>query len=264
MNPRRLTAEEIVDAMLSASGELGSQKRALYRSVRRNTPDPQLGLFDFPDRIRSKGQRHQTTSSTQALMLLNNDWAHDRAAAMADQLAGTNDDDLIHSTYRQLFYRDASVEELAAAHGTRIYVATGAAGDAEMEERIALHRARRGPAWQTVEEPLDLAGALKRHDAEGTYLLVDCVTLWLSNLMAAEQDTEAAVAELAGALQGLRGTVALVSNEVGLGIVPENALARRFRDIAGRTNQRLAQACDQVILVAAGLPLVLKGPPLAN
>lgn len=158
--------------------------------------------------------------------------------------------------------KSALAEQLAGAHASRVYIATGAAGDKEMQERIALHRARRGPAWRTVEEPLDLAGALAGNDAEGAYLLVDCITLWLSNLMAAEGDVEAAVEELAGTLADLRGTVALVSNEVGLGIVPDNALARRFRDIAGRANQRLAVACDQVVLVAAGLPLVLKGPPL--
>ncbi len=116
MNPRRLSGEEIVDAMLSVSGELDEQKRALYRPVRRNTPDPQLGLFDFPDRIRSQGQRHQTTTPTQALMLLNNDWSHDRAVAMSDTLESTPGTEFIATAYRRLFFREATSDELTAAH----------------------------------------------------------------------------------------------------------------------------------------------------
>ncbi|MEZ5940069.1 MAG: DUF1553 domain-containing protein [Planctomycetaceae bacterium] len=115
MNPKRLSGEEIVDAMLVSSGELGSQKRALYRTVRRNTPDPQLGLFDFPDRIRSQGQRHQTTSPTQALMLLNNDWSGARAVSMYGRLQSYSDDDFIAKAYRQLYFREGTDLELAAA-----------------------------------------------------------------------------------------------------------------------------------------------------
>ena len=142
-----------------------------------------------------------------------------------------------------------------------VYVATAQAFDGEMEERIALHKAERGPAWRTVEAPLDLAGAIRRESGPGACLLVDCLTLWLTNLMLGEAgaDLDAARKELVAALGEALGPVVVISNEVGLGIVPENALARRFRDEAGRTNQTIAAAADRVILVAAGLPLTLKG-----
>lgn len=158
--------------------------------------------------------------------------------------------------------KSALAETLAAGHDRRIYIATAAAGDDEMAARIAGHRQRRGPSWHTVEAPLDLAGALGAHDGAKCFILVDCITLWLSNLMTAQGDIEAEIGQLASAVQGVEGTLALVANEVGLGIVPDNALARRFRDHAGLANQALARVCDQVVLVAAGLPLVLKGPPL--
>ncbi|MCA8999039.1 MAG: DUF1553 domain-containing protein [Planctomycetaceae bacterium] len=115
MNPRRLSAEEVVDAMLFASGELGKEKRALYRQVRRNHPDPQMGLYDFPDRIRSKGQRHNTTTSNQALMLLNNDWPNARATALQRKLAKLPDDEFIQSAYQRLFFREANEDERAGA-----------------------------------------------------------------------------------------------------------------------------------------------------
>jgi adenosylcobinamide kinase / adenosylcobinamide-phosphate guanylyltransferase len=142
-----------------------------------------------------------------------------------------------------------------------VIIATAEALDAEMAERIALHRAERGPAWRTVEAPLDLAGALLALSAEEV-VVVDCLTLWLSNLMLAERDVEAETSRLIAALE--RREALLIANEVGLGIVPDNALARRFRDEAGRMNQRLAVLCDQVVFVAAGLPLVMKGASLAD
>lgn len=141
--------------------------------------------------------------------------------------------------------------------GSKTYIATAEAFDGEMRERIARHQAGRGAdGWTTVEAPLDVVGALQR--AEG-FVLLDCVTVWIGNLMHHGHDVGAAVTELCAAVAGRVGETVLVSNEVGLSIVPENALARRFRDEQGRANQRLAEAADQVVFVAAGLPLKLKG-----
>jgi adenosylcobinamide kinase/adenosylcobinamide-phosphate guanylyltransferase len=142
----------------------------------------------------------------------------------------------------------------------RIFVATAEALDPEMAERIAHHRARRKDDWRTVEVPRDLTGTLAAIPA-GTAVLVDCVTLWLSNLLLAGADVEAEIAALDQALMQTPNKVVLVGNEVGCGIVPENALARRFRDLQGSVNQRLAARADRVVLVVAGLPMVLKGQP---
>ncbi|MGE0256424.1 MAG: bifunctional adenosylcobinamide kinase/adenosylcobinamide-phosphate guanylyltransferase [Alphaproteobacteria bacterium] len=139
-----------------------------------------------------------------------------------------------------------------------IYVATGEAGDAEMAARIVAHRARRGPHWATEEAPRDLAAVLGRVSAPDAVVLVDCLTLWLSNLLLAGDDLDAARVGLLDALAAARGPVVCVANEVGLGIVPDNALARAFRDAAGRLNQDVAAAADRVVFLAAGLPLVLK------
>jgi adenosylcobinamide kinase/adenosylcobinamide-phosphate guanylyltransferase len=139
-----------------------------------------------------------------------------------------------------------------------IYVATAQAGDDEMAARIAAHRTRRGGGWQTVEAPRDLAGAL-RAAPPGLPVLVDCLTLWLSNRMLAEADLDRETEELEQVLADRDAPVVLVSNEVGFGIVPDNALARRFRDRQGLLNQRLAAGADRVVLVVAGLPLVVKG-----
>lgn len=139
-----------------------------------------------------------------------------------------------------------------------IYIATAQAFDAEMEDRIARHRARRGPEWVTVNAPLDLVGALADSDGRGLPRLVDCLTLWLSNLMLGERDWESAAAELADLVPRLASPVVFVTNEVGSGIVPENALARAFRDAAGLTNQRLARTCDEVWFCVSGLPLKVK------
>ncbi|HYG85138.1 MAG TPA: bifunctional adenosylcobinamide kinase/adenosylcobinamide-phosphate guanylyltransferase [Azospirillum sp.] len=139
-----------------------------------------------------------------------------------------------------------------------IYVATAEAWDDEMRDRISRHQNDRGPGWMTVEEPLDLPGVIRRHATPGATLLVDCLTLWLSNLLSAGRDVEAATAELLAALDAAQGTVVLVSNEVGLGIVPDNALARAFRDHAGRLHQRVAAQARKVVFVVAGLPMVVK------
>ncbi len=137
-----------------------------------------------------------------------------------------------------------------------IYFATGEARDEEMTARIAHHRERRPPEWRTIEEPLLLAEALRREAAHDACLLVDCLTLWLTNAMFARREDE--IDKLLATLPALPGRIILVSNEVGWGIVPENALARRFRDEQGRLNQRIAAIAGRVTLVAAGLPLSLK------
>jgi adenosylcobinamide kinase/adenosylcobinamide-phosphate guanylyltransferase len=146
----------------------------------------------------------------------------------------------------------------AAEQGERglVMIATAQALDAEMHERIDRHRAERGPRWRTLEAPLDLAGALD-DVGPGETAVIDCLTLWVSNLIHAGRDIDAQTAGLIAALDGRE--VLLISNEVGLGIVPDNALARRFRDDAGRVNQQVAAAVDRAVFVAAGLPLVLKG-----
>lgn len=143
--------------------------------------------------------------------------------------------------------------------GRPVYIATAQAFDGEMSDKIAVHQARRGAAWTTIEEPLDLAGAIAGADAPGAVLLVDCLTLWLSNLMADDRDIEAETARLVDTLGALQGQAVLVANEVGLGIVPDNALARAFRNRHGCLNQAVAAAADRVVFVAAGLPLALKG-----
>jgi adenosylcobinamide kinase / adenosylcobinamide-phosphate guanylyltransferase len=147
-------------------------------------------------------------------------------------------------------------EALLANARPRTYLATAEAGDAEMVERIRRHREQRGPAWSIGEAPLELPAAIR---AESGALLVDCLTLWVSNLMAQGRDLEDATEQLCAAIRRPGGPVVLVSNEVGLGIVPDNALARAFRDHAGRLNQRVAAVADRVLFVAAGLPLALKG-----
>jgi adenosylcobinamide kinase/adenosylcobinamide-phosphate guanylyltransferase len=149
---------------------------------------------------------------------------------------------------------------LAAAPPPWIYVATAEAGDAEMAARIAEHRRRRDKRWQTVEAPRELAAALMALPADAS-LLIDCLTLWLSNLLLAGSDVVAEVERLEAALLARRGIVVAVANEVGLGIVPDNALARRFRDAAGQLNQRLAGHAGRVALLVAGIPLEVKRQP---
>lgn len=136
------------------------------------------------------------------------------------------------------------------------YVATAEAGDAEMAARIAAHRARRGSQWRTIETPRDLAAALGSCTAP---VLVDCLTLWLSNLMLADADIDAEIDRLEQTLSNATAPAVLVANEVGSGIVPDNPLGRRFRDLQGLLNQRLAARADRVVLVVAGLPLAVKG-----
>src|SRR5262249_8592166 len=139
-----------------------------------------------------------------------------------------------------------------------IYVATAQARDREMTERIAHHRAQRAGRWRTIEAPHDLAAAFETAPVSAP-LLVDCLTLWLSNRMLADADIQLEPGRFESALAHRAGPVVLVSNEVGFGIVPGNALARRFRDLQGRLNQRLAARADRVVFVVAGLPVIVKG-----
>ena len=154
-------------------------------------------------------------------------------------------------------------QTLAEASGRPVTViATARAGDAEMAARIARHRTERPGHWRTVEEPLALAEALAGRAGADAFLVVDCLTLWLLNLLeAGEAVFERERAALLETLPGLSGRVVLVANEVGLGVVPMGELSRRFVDEAGRLNQSIASIADEVVLVAAGLPMHLKGRP---
>ncbi len=154
--------------------------------------------------------------------------------------------------------RALAVAEAAGAARMH-FIATAEAFDEEMAERIARHRADRGGDWETIEAPLDLAEAILDCAGEDTVCLVDCLTLWLSNLMHTGRDIEAEAIALCQSLQNTDGHVILVSNEVGLGLVPETPLGRRFRDAQGRLNQDVAAVCDRVEFVVAGLPMTLKG-----
>lgn len=152
-------------------------------------------------------------------------------------------------------YAQARAEALAGRH---TFIATAQAYDDEMRERIDRHKADRDARWRTVEAPLDLPGAIAACSSEEAVVLVDCLTLWTSNLLLHDADFDAARAALCTAIAEFAGALVLVSNEVGFGIVPENALARRFRDEAGRINQAVAATVQEAVLVAAGLPLRLK------
>jgi adenosylcobinamide kinase / adenosylcobinamide-phosphate guanylyltransferase len=140
------------------------------------------------------------------------------------------------------------------------FIATAEAGDDEMKARIEAHRRARGDGWTTIEAPLDLAGAMARAD-HGAPLLVDCLTLWLSNLMLGDHDVDGAIAAFDRALDARHASTIVVANEVGLGIVPETPLGRDFRDRAGALNQRLAAKAGHVVLMVAGLPMTVKASP---
>jgi len=139
-----------------------------------------------------------------------------------------------------------------------VYVATGRANDEEMSERIAIHQERRGKAWQTVEEPLALADALLQTNQAGSAILVDCLTLWVTNLMMAGANVATELKSLETALEKMKVPVVLVSNETGLGIIPENAMSREFCDHAGLVNQAIGRIADEAWFVVAGLPMALK------
>ncbi|MDG2270048.1 MAG: bifunctional adenosylcobinamide kinase/adenosylcobinamide-phosphate guanylyltransferase [Alphaproteobacteria bacterium] len=155
--------------------------------------------------------------------------------------------------------KSAHAEALALACGLKqVYLATAEPGDDEMSARIAAHQLQRGLAWRTVEAPIELDAALVKQCACDTVVLVDCLTLWLSNIMATDRDPTTEIEDLCALTADLPGHVIFVANEVGLGIVPDNPLARAFRDHAGRLNQRVAASVDKVVFVAAGLPITLK------
>ncbi len=145
------------------------------------------------------------------------------------------------------------------AHGEKHYIATAQAFDEEMKDRIAQHQVQRGDGWLTHEEQFELPRKLAEIDHAGRFILLDCLTLWLSNLILANRDWQGPTAALCGVLQRMAADVGVVSNEVGLSIVPDNKLGRQFRDAQGIVNQRVAVVADNVVFVAAGLPLVLKG-----
>lgn len=157
--------------------------------------------------------------------------------------------------------KSAFAEQMVlSSGGVAHYIATGRAWDDEMQARIAQHRHQRGDSWATHEEPIRLVQALKRIDEPGNTILVDCLTLWVTNLMMEEgADVEAAFGTLVDHAATAKARIVFVSNEVGLGIVPENRMARQFRDHAGRLHQRIAAVAEEVFFIAAGLPLKMKG-----
>ncbi len=156
--------------------------------------------------------------------------------------------------------KSAFAEGLVDASGlSKVYVATGQAFDREMSDRIDIHKARRGAEWNNVEDPFDLAGVLEKASASDKSVLVDCLTLWVTNLMLEDKDVLAESNLLIEMLPRLSGQIILVSSEVGMGIVPDNYMARAFRDHAGRLHQMIAAIADEVYFVAAGLPLKMKG-----
>ncbi len=143
--------------------------------------------------------------------------------------------------------------------GAPIYLATAQAFDDEMADKVEVHRRRRGDDWTTVEEPYDLPDAISEHGVTDTVLLVDCLTLWLFNLVSAERDITDQTEALIKAISGVEGRIVLVSNEIGLGLVPDNVVGRRFRNLHGTLNQAVAATADRVVFIAAGLPVTLKG-----
>lgn len=158
--------------------------------------------------------------------------------------------------------KSARAQALAELHsGELVYLATAQAFDDEMTDRIARHRLDRGPRWRTVECPIDLPEAITREAHPDRVLLADCLTLWTSNLLLEGLDFAGASQRLVDALSTARSSVILVSNEVGMGIVPDNALARQFRDMAGRLNQHIAAIADRAELVVAGLVIPMKASP---
>lgn len=156
--------------------------------------------------------------------------------------------------------KSALAERLARESGLSLhYIATGQAWDQEMRDRIGQHQSRRGPEWTTVEAPIELTCAITPLDFDDNAILIDCLTLWVTNLMMAERDMDEAFDRLASAIAGAKARIFIVSNEVGLGIVPENRMAREFRDHVGRLHQLVAQSATEVYFIAAGLPLKMKG-----
>ena len=147
-------------------------------------------------------------------------------------------------------------------YARKVFLATAEALDAEMQERIKKHKGKRGSGWQTVEEPIEIAKVFKEHSQEADVILLDCITLWISNLMMKNWDTRKIFSYVDAMLKSTKSIspeVILITNEVGWGIVPANKLARDFRDIAGTVNQRIAGAAESVVLLVSGIPVCIKG-----
>jgi adenosylcobinamide kinase/adenosylcobinamide-phosphate guanylyltransferase len=181
-----------------------------------------------------------------------------RSRAPGSQVGGTA------GAWRTLFIlggarsgKSRFAERVLAGFASKTYIATAQGFDDEMRERILAHQARRNESWSTADAPIHLSQAIE--SAAGQPVLVDCLTLWLTNLMLAEHDIEAATEGLVATLKTAPGPLVLVSNEVGLGLVPDTPLGRRFRDAQGRLNQTVAANVDTAVFVAAGLPMTLKG-----
>lgn len=156
-------------------------------------------------------------------------------------------------------YAETLATSTAEEYGLqKLYIATAENRDDEMNARIIKHKQRRGTDWQTFEEPLNIASLIETAQNANSVIMIDCLTLWLSNLMAAEKDINAETERLKNTLEVAECPIILISNEVGLSIVPENALARAFRDEQGLLNQKLAKGATNVVFMAAGLPLILK------
>jgi adenosylcobinamide kinase/adenosylcobinamide-phosphate guanylyltransferase len=156
--------------------------------------------------------------------------------------------------------KSAYAENLAVRHkGPKFYIATAEAFDEEMHDRIKHHRSNRAEdGWETIEAPFDLANAIRDHASKKSFILLDCITVWIGNLLHKQSAVYPQVDELCSALAAAQGTIIIVSNETGLGIVPDNPMARAFRDEAGRANQAIAKIAGEVVFVVAGLPLTLK------
>ena len=154
--------------------------------------------------------------------------------------------------------KSSYAESLAPPQGDLWYIATAQALDKEMKERIATHQRSRSGRWHLVEAPLNLIETLQETAQPGRFILIDCITLWLANMLIAEKDCAAEVARLLPVVQQSPARLVIVSNEVGLSIVPDNPMSRKFRDEQGRANQKIAAICEEVIFIAAGLPLRLK------
>ncbi len=149
-------------------------------------------------------------------------------------------------------------ENILKNYEQKTYLATAVARDSEMKKRVEKHRARRGPSWQTIEESIDITNVISTHGEKGVPLLLDCLTLWAMNLLSAGLDHHQEVKRLSDTLERIPGPVVMVSNEIGLGVIPETKLSRLFVDLQGDINQAVAEVSDRVIFVAAGLPIVMK------
>ncbi|MBF0329523.1 MAG: bifunctional adenosylcobinamide kinase/adenosylcobinamide-phosphate guanylyltransferase [Nitrospirae bacterium] len=151
-----------------------------------------------------------------------------------------------------------ALKKASDKQGKKAYIATAQAFDAEMKERIEKHKKERSSDWECFEEPLEIAALLKNIQGRYEVILLDCLTLWLSNMMLAEKNIEDEIESLVSSIKGNKSSLFFVSNEVGLGIVPDNPLARRFRDLAGTLNQSIAAVADEVYFVAAAIPMKIK------